>query len=834
MFSTKPLLPLLCLPLFLSSPALAQEADGASQVPANVGFFGVLSGGPDLDINKVNFLPVETFQEMTGFTPSAMAQWARPGGYLALLPAPGAKAIFKLPRLTGSDAAEDLTYCKSNLKNIATAMEMYSTDNSGRYPKKMAQLTPSYLKTIPLCPSAHTDTYSNSLEISTSPDAYTFYCAGHHHPQETVNFPQYNSYSGLNSGSASQREAPEQHPLLVIGIRLSDETLARKQFTEKFGEPKKIIDGVAFWESKGDFSCIHEGFLLTMNTPEAAAAVVATWNGKSPNLATQADFKACRTKFPAHEGLFFYLPMQQFASKDTPPMLDAFTYFGGVAYNEGGHFQSSMQLAFNSQSKLTQMLTKVSPIVFQSGSFFPPDWGIYSGLNLRYPMEHLGELVTSLPQATEPYRNARVALKSFLSFDLENQLASLFTGEVAVSSNAMTAFPQSVARGFQKARGAGQRISCSNNLKNIATSLEMYATDHKGHYPKKLAGLTPSYLKTIPECPLTHSDTYSHDYQVSLKPDAFTLTCSNLHNGSKLSYSSIQGLINPLPEEARHTWADKPTMVMALGIRDIAQARQILGAAGLQTLPSGVVSGDFSPASETGIPPVSARLLENPSPVLILAVGFEATAMANRVVDGKLAFTVSENGKRAWPADSARLVSQGYADLAPFLHESEKIMGNDVGSQMILHSILTGASTSYAVNVEDAGYLISTISDRKFDVEGSLATAALLVPNFVKARAQGQLTACKSNLKNEATALEMWSTDHNGRYPSKMSELVPDYLRYIPECPAAGADTYSATYQKSEKPDAYTFFCCGSHHQKADVPSNFPQYNSYEGLKSTP
>ena len=44
--------------------------------------------------------------------------------------------------------------------------------------------------------------------------------------------------------------------------------------------------------------------------------------------------------------------------------------------------------------------------------------------------------------------------------------------------------------------------------------------------------------------------------------------------------------------------------------------------------------------------------------------------------------------------------------------------------------------------------------------------AAILVPNFLKARAQGQLTACKSNCKNLATALEMYASDNGGRYPT--------------------------------------------------------------------
>ncbi len=55
-----------------------------------------------------------------------------------------------------------LTACKSNLKNIGIALEMYSTDWSGSYPKSMTQLTPNYLKTIPKCPKAEGDTYSGS------------------------------------------------------------------------------------------------------------------------------------------------------------------------------------------------------------------------------------------------------------------------------------------------------------------------------------------------------------------------------------------------------------------------------------------------------------------------------------------------------------------------------------------------------------------------------------------------------------------------------------------------------------------------------------------------
>ena len=75
-----------------------------------------------------------------------------------------------------------LTACRSNLKNIGTACEMYSADFAGRYPPRIGLLTPKYLRTIPTCPEASRNTYSRSFESCSNPDAYTFYCAGENHP----------------------------------------------------------------------------------------------------------------------------------------------------------------------------------------------------------------------------------------------------------------------------------------------------------------------------------------------------------------------------------------------------------------------------------------------------------------------------------------------------------------------------------------------------------------------------------------------------------------------------------------------------------------------------
>lgn len=122
--------------------------------------------------------------------------------------------------------------------------------------------------------------------------------------------------------------------------------------------------------------------------------------------------------------------------------------------------------------------------------------------------------------------------------------------------------------------------------------------------------------------------------------------------------------------------------------------------------------------------------------------------------------------------------------------------------------------------------------------------AAILVPNFLKARAQGQLTACKSNCKNIATALEMYASDNGGRYPSPAASLqasltAGNYLKLIPTCPAAGSNTYSGTYMVTQTPDSFSYNCANNNHGKAytgftGAADNYPQYDAEQGLLDHP
>lgn len=97
------------------------------------------------------------------------------------------------------DPRRQLTECKSNQKNIGTAMEMYSTDWSGHYPDRLTKLVPNYLDALPTCPAAGAMTYQmeygpkaahNKASFS---DYYYLYCAGQNHSRAGLpeNTPAY-------------------------------------------------------------------------------------------------------------------------------------------------------------------------------------------------------------------------------------------------------------------------------------------------------------------------------------------------------------------------------------------------------------------------------------------------------------------------------------------------------------------------------------------------------------------------------------------------------------------------------------------------------------------
>ena len=108
----------------------------------------------------------------------------------------------------------------------------------------------------------------------------------------------------------------------------------------------------------------------------------------------------------------------------------------------------------------------------------------------------------------------------------------------------------------------------------------------------------------------------------------------------------------------------------------------------------------------------------------------------------------------------------------------------------------------------------------------------------------GCSVGCNSNLKNIATALESYSVENGGRYPSKLTELTPQYLKTVPECISRkpselGRRTYARlgvefseyAYQQRTEPDGYLISCQTGVHP---APKGYPQYDSVAGLVGLP
>lgn len=360
---------------------------------------------------------------------------------------------------------------------------------------------------------------------------------------------------------------------------------------------------------------------------------------------------------------------------------------------------------------------------------------------------------------------------------------------------------------------------CQSNLKNIGTALEMYSTDWAGHYPEDTTKLVPDYLRTMPKCPTADKDTYSQMYQTG--PDApgnepkfqdyYHVECHGHHHKQLL---------------ANHPYYN--------------------GLIGLET---GPVSNIVEPVEETSDPvPTEPRFygdgdfkfyLDPQRKVTIFAIG----SKAEEWIRAKPSARLPEELVSALDWGQNQVIYSTYSDLNglyEFGLSYLKEQGNDAGAEALK------AVKDWSGDLKDAQVFRATPEGLRFRGKGygssagitapALVGAAILVPNFVRARAQGQLTACKSNLKNIGTGCEMWATDYNGEYPKTLDQLAPDYLLRLPICPAAGEQTYVQSYSSQPaKPGepwsgTYKVYCSGEHHSELGVPANFPQYNSVSGL----
>ena len=122
---------------------------------------------------------------------------------------------------------------------------------------------------------------------------------------------------------------------------------------------------------------------------------------------------------------------------------------------------------------------------------------------------------------------------------------------------------------------------------------------------------------------------------------------------------------------------------------------------------------------------------------------------------------------------------------------------------------------------------------------------AILAPNLMRARAQAQTAACEGNLKEIATALELYETDHDaypqsGNVDASNTDLLP-YIQQVPVDPAAGpGKPYTFTVSSGDGAESsYVITCPGVHDPttlqtigQGDTSATHIQYGSQTGFSA--
>jgi hypothetical protein len=597
---------------------------------------------------------------------------------------------------------------------------------------------------------------------------------------------------------------------------------------------------------------IHDDFLVLASDPEHLLKRSIDVHSKpQDSLSRDPHFAEAVTKIPGLKdspngvGAYVdYAPIWTTVEKLGDKEIDDTTIKGLKTLSWGASVTSKhsgqwgtdgfMSIDSKSDSKFAKALLATPQNSHSLLKLVPQSWGYAQDGQLFYCYDAILELVSLFPKG-------RTALLGMFALELapggtrEQQLRNGFSGEV-VSATDLDSLVAGVQTGFGQARQSGQTTACKSNLKNIATACEMYSTDNAGRYPTDIKQLAPEYLKTVPTCPSSSS---AYSFESTKIPDLYTITCQgDPHQLGKglPSYNAIQGLITGSSDVAAQPaeTSPQPKSAVILGIQDAEKVKALLAPLmiGAQTEK---LEGLEASVLRVGATELRLVYLENPKALIILPGPGGAASLKQIVACSKgeekslqsvsqLSDFTSKKGSKS--------IALGYTDMSrlkPFL---EKFLENQPAReafQPLLDEKLGLLSPSFtSAQIEADGMRFSAQGSPLLSTGALAVGAAILLPNFIHARSQGQLTACKSNEKNIATALEMWSSDNSGRYPQSLKQLTPNYLRTIPTCPAAGRDTYTATYKVEAKPDHFYFFCQGHSHQ--DAPVDRPAYDSNTGL----
>lgn len=76
----------------------------------------------------------------------------------------------------------------------------------------------------------------------------------------------------------------------------------------------------------------------------------------------------------------------------------------------------------------------------------------------------------------------------------------------------------------------------------------------------------------------------------------------------------------------------------------------------------------------------------------------------------------------------------------------------------------------------------------------------IAVPQFIRSRAQSQMKTCLSSLRKIEEGKELWAiAEHQpANATCQMTDVVPNYVKRVPECPTGGTYTVGTLDEKPE------------------------------------
>lgn len=167
---------------------------------------GLLETDPDLEPGpELAQKTLAALEQARAAPPSWSERWGRlwhQVGQWRITPLRGALAtafgfvlFFSLLDFTvvPASAPGAVSVCHQQVRQVGKAITKFQADHQNELPENLDVLLGEYMPSIPTCPAARRDTYSESYKKDTETGEFELHCHGHYHASEDTgpNLPRY-------------------------------------------------------------------------------------------------------------------------------------------------------------------------------------------------------------------------------------------------------------------------------------------------------------------------------------------------------------------------------------------------------------------------------------------------------------------------------------------------------------------------------------------------------------------------------------------------------------------------------------------------------------------